>query len=227
MQFYSRSCRVIFLLLTITALGSCTTASQPLPYLSPGKVAIIPAQFVPESNLNTYAQGKSAAAGQLGMEGASEGAVAGALAPLQDPYGVILYPVIAPFTILAGTLVGGTIGKYKIAVPVLEVIVLKTNGIIPVKIIIRPLKSFSQSDRYPIHIHCLPGGITFLHPIRLNRPVGGYRECIWFLPSKPGFHEGEVIGLVVFPIGLGSETELLTISRGDWSPGFQIEHPAD
>jgi hypothetical protein len=104
--------RVTNILVFIVLTGGCATTNQnqPLPKLSPGKVAIIPARFVPESNLNIYAQGKSAAAGKLGTHGVAEGAAAGAIAPLSDPYGVALYPLIAPFTILAGALIGGTIG---------------------------------------------------------------------------------------------------------------------
>lgn len=108
--------RVINILVFIVLTGGCATTNQnqPLPKLSPGKVAIITARFVPESNLNIYAQGKSAAAGELGKHGAAEGAAAGAAAAgeiaLSDPYGLILYPIIAPFSILAGALIGGTVG---------------------------------------------------------------------------------------------------------------------
>jgi hypothetical protein len=107
-----RPFRVITILLFVLAIGGCTTPQyKPPPQLSPGKIAIIPARFVPESNLNVYAKGKSAAAGELAGQGAIEGAAVGAVAPLAaGPYGIVLYPFIAPYTILAGTLFGGTFG---------------------------------------------------------------------------------------------------------------------
>jgi len=93
------------------ALAACAT--EPLRPLLPagaGRVALVAARFEPQTNFNAYARGKGSAAGSLGAEWAAEGAAAGALVPLQDPVGVALYPVIAPFTILAGALLGGTAG---------------------------------------------------------------------------------------------------------------------
>jgi hypothetical protein len=112
MYFYSGPFRVIISLLIIFAIGGCASTNQPQPpQLTPGKVAIVPARFVPESNLNVYAKGKNAAAGELAGQGAIEGAAVGAVAPLAaGPYGIALYPFIAPFTILAGTVFGGSFG---------------------------------------------------------------------------------------------------------------------
>jgi hypothetical protein len=98
-------------LVAALALGACAT-EPPRPVLPAGggRIALVVARFEPQTNFNAYAQGKGAAAGTLGAEWAAGGAAAGALAPLQDPVGVALYPVIAPFTILAGALLGGTAG---------------------------------------------------------------------------------------------------------------------
>lgn len=112
MKTYSGLFRVINIIVFMGIAGGCATTKQhqQSPKLSPDTIAIVPARFFPESNLNTYAQGKGAAAGELGIQGVGEGAAAGAVAPLSDPYGVVLYPIVAPFTILAGALIGGTIG---------------------------------------------------------------------------------------------------------------------
>ena len=94
------------------ALAACAS-EPPRPLLPPGaeRVALVAARFEPETSFNTYAQGKSAAAGKMGATSAAEGAAVGALVPLQDPVGVALYPVIAPFTIIGGALAGGVFGS--------------------------------------------------------------------------------------------------------------------
>jgi hypothetical protein len=91
-------------------LSGC--ASRPVPpLLAEDRVAVIPARYPPQANFNVYARGKSAAAGRLGAAGAGKGAAIGAIVPLEaGPAGMVAYPIIAPFTILAGAIVGGAIG---------------------------------------------------------------------------------------------------------------------
>jgi len=66
-----------------------------------GVLTIVPAQFVPESNLITFAKSKAAgtAKGAATLGGAATGAVAVPMAP------VLANPVTAPFAILAGAVV--------------------------------------------------------------------------------------------------------------------------
>ena len=91
-------------------LAGCASAPK-TPVIPPGPLAVVPAQFPPQADFNVYARGKGAAAGELGTKGAASGAAAGAIAPLgMGPIGVAAYPIIAPFTILAGVAVGGTVG---------------------------------------------------------------------------------------------------------------------
>lgn len=93
------------------ALAACASEPpRPLLAAREGRIALVAARFEPQTNFNAYAQGKGSAAGTLGAEWAASGAAAGALVPLQDPVGIVLYPYIAPFTILAGALLGGTAG---------------------------------------------------------------------------------------------------------------------
>jgi hypothetical protein len=107
----ARALRRATALAAALALAACAS-EQPRPLLAAGagRVALVAARFEPETNFNAYAQGKGAAAGKRGAEWAASGAAAGALVPLTDPVGVALYPYIAPFTILAGALLGGTAG---------------------------------------------------------------------------------------------------------------------
>jgi hypothetical protein len=85
-------------------------SSPPLPSVAPGRIAVVAAHTVPQSNFDRFAQGKGHAAGALAGELAGQGAAAGALVPLTTPAGIVAYPIIAPFTILAGALVGGVYG---------------------------------------------------------------------------------------------------------------------
>lgn len=90
-------------------LTACAT--PPGPRLPEGPIAIVPVRFQPEAAFNIYAKGKGHAAGALGTQGAGEGALAGTLVPVgMGPVGIAAYPVIAPFTILAGAIIGGGIG---------------------------------------------------------------------------------------------------------------------
>ena len=96
-------------LATALALAACATEPpRPLLAAREGRVALVAARFEPQTNFNAYAQGKGAAAGSTGAEWAAGGAAAGALAPLSGS--AVLYPYIAPFTILAGALLGGAAG---------------------------------------------------------------------------------------------------------------------
>lgn len=100
-----------YFLLLVTLISGCATEARIQPEFPDGKVALVPAHFTPALSLNTYAEGKGAAAATLGAEGAGGGALIGAVVPIQmGPLGIALYPIIAPFTIIAGTLVGGVIG---------------------------------------------------------------------------------------------------------------------
>ena len=91
-------------------LAGCATEPQ-APMMPPGPVAVVPARYPPEADFNVYARGKGAAAGELGTQGMASGAAAGVIVPLgMGPVGVAAYPIIAPFTILAGVVVGGTAG---------------------------------------------------------------------------------------------------------------------
>ena len=53
-----------------------------------------------------HSEGKVSGAGG----GVGEGALIGAIAPLEDPIGIVLYPIIAPITIVAGAVIGGAYG---------------------------------------------------------------------------------------------------------------------
>lgn len=91
-------------------LSGCVT-TPPTPMLPDGSIAVVPVRYPPQADFNVYALGKSAAAGEVGSRGAASGAVAGALLPVSmGPIGVAAYPIIAPFTILAGLAVGGAVG---------------------------------------------------------------------------------------------------------------------
>lgn len=91
-------------------LAGCETTPI-TPVIGPGPIAVVPALYAPETNFNLYARGKGTAAGELGVKGAAGGAAAGAVLPLGlGPYGVAAYPIIAPFTILTGLLLGGVAG---------------------------------------------------------------------------------------------------------------------
>lgn len=94
----------------LTMMPGCE--SPPIvPVMTSGPVAVVPALYAPAADFNLYARGKGAAAGELGATGAASGAAAGAVVPLgMGPVGIGAYPLIAPFTILAGIVVGGTVG---------------------------------------------------------------------------------------------------------------------
>jgi hypothetical protein len=95
---------------SLVFLSGCVT-TPPTPRLPDGPIAVVPARYPPQADFNIYARGKSAAAGELGGQGAASGAVAGALLPVSmGPIGVAAYPIIAPFTILAGLAVGSAVG---------------------------------------------------------------------------------------------------------------------
>jgi hypothetical protein len=95
----------------IVLLAGCTTVPVGPTPLPSGKIALVPARFNPEIAFNAFAKGKGHAAGKLGSEGAAEGALVGVVTPLSmGPLGLIFYPYIAPFTILAGALIGGAAG---------------------------------------------------------------------------------------------------------------------
>ncbi len=97
--------------LGVAILLSGCAATQPGPRLPFGPIAVVTAHYPPEADFNVYARGKGAAAGELGAKGVAGGAAAGAIVPLgMGPYGIVAYPVIAPFTILAGLVIGGTVG---------------------------------------------------------------------------------------------------------------------
>ncbi|NJD36616.1 MAG: hypothetical protein FIA96_17625 [Betaproteobacteria bacterium] len=101
----------LYFLLLVTLISGCANEARIQPEFPGEKVALVPAHFTPALSLNTYAEGKGAAAATLGAEGAGEGALIGAVVPIQmGPLGIALYPFIAPFTIIAGTLVGGVVG---------------------------------------------------------------------------------------------------------------------
>lgn len=70
-----------------------------------GKIAVVPAEYIPNTNFGDYAQGKAT------LGGVGAGAAYGAIMPLEaGAEGVILYPIIAPFTILLGGVIGGVGG---------------------------------------------------------------------------------------------------------------------
>lgn len=104
----SRATPVLFCILV--ALASCTIEPRK-PVIPPGPLAVVGARYPPRADFNVYARGKGAAAGELGTQGAAGGAAAGVIAPLgMGPIGVAAYPVIVPFTVLAGIVIGGTVG---------------------------------------------------------------------------------------------------------------------
>lgn len=103
----------LLLSLGLTVMAGCATpvAQKDVVRLFPGSIAVVAAQFTPDSNFDVYAQGKGAAAGKMGAGGALVGAGEGAVAPLEmGPMSIALYPILAPFTILAGAAIGGTAG---------------------------------------------------------------------------------------------------------------------
>ena len=103
--------RSVVSLIGIFAISGCTTMPErALVTAAGGAVAIAPARFEPETNFNEYALGKGTAAARMGAGGAAEGAAFGAIAPLANPYTIWAYPLIAPFTIIAGAVVGGAAG---------------------------------------------------------------------------------------------------------------------
>ena len=102
--------RVVLLICLLGLLAGCAT--PPLDrQIKSQRVAVVPARFLPEADLSVYARGKEEAAGELGAKGVVGGALMGMVAPLYaGPYGIIGYPVIAPFTIAAGAVAGGVFG---------------------------------------------------------------------------------------------------------------------
>ena len=78
--------------------------------VGPGPVAITVSHFAPRTNIDPLTEGKLAASGKLAGAGVVEGAAAGAVAPLTNPVGWVLYPFIAPITITVGAVAGGTAG---------------------------------------------------------------------------------------------------------------------
>ena len=91
-------------------VGCASTLPHPaLPASTP--IAVVPARTAPLVDFNVYARGKGAAAGELGARTAGGGALAGAVLPIyMGPVGIVGYPIIAPYTVLAGALVGATLG---------------------------------------------------------------------------------------------------------------------
>lgn len=101
--------RWLWLGLPLLAAGCATLPES--PGLPPGAIAVVSLGTAPQVDFNVFARGKAAAAGDLGAKGAASGAAAGAIAPLQmGPIGIAAYPLIAPFTVLAGVVLGGTVG---------------------------------------------------------------------------------------------------------------------
>lgn len=81
--------------------------------IAPGSVAIVTGRYTPETSVHSQ-QSRSAMAGQGVGKGAATGAAAGLIAPLQmGPLGIALYPFIAPYTVLIGTVGGGAFGAVK------------------------------------------------------------------------------------------------------------------
>jgi hypothetical protein len=68
-----------------------------------GSITIVPANFIPESNFNTFAKGRLSGAGKGAAFGAGYFAV-GALT--SGPFGILLFPVFA----VVGGVIGGVIG---------------------------------------------------------------------------------------------------------------------
>lgn len=99
-------------LVGVGLLAACATEPVVTPRLPEGRIAVTFARFPPQANFNVFAAGKGPAAGELGAKGAAGGAAVGAIAPvaIAGPYGIVLYPFMAPFTILAGAMVGGAAG---------------------------------------------------------------------------------------------------------------------
>lgn len=75
-----------------------------------GPVAITVSQFAPRNKIDPLLEGKSTAAGKMAGGGFIEGAAAGAIAPLENPITLVLYPFVAPITITVGAVIGGTAG---------------------------------------------------------------------------------------------------------------------
>lgn len=103
--------RLIPVLLGILlALAGCAIEPK-TPVTPPSPLAVVTARYPPQADFNVYARGKGAAAGELGTQGAASGAAVGVIAPLgMGPIGIAAYPVIVPFTVLAGIAIGGTAG---------------------------------------------------------------------------------------------------------------------
>jgi hypothetical protein len=94
----------------LVLVAGCATVPE-APRLPPGAIAVVSGRYPPKADFNIFARGKGAAAGDLGGKGAASGAAVGAVAPLQlGPLGIAAYPIMAPFTILAGIVVGGAVG---------------------------------------------------------------------------------------------------------------------
>jgi len=111
MPLSARSRRWRAALLAALVLAGCASEPpRPLLHAGGGRVALVAARFEPETNFNAYAQGKGAAAGRMGAAGAAGGAAIGASVLLLDPVTIVAAPILAPFTILGGALIGGLAG---------------------------------------------------------------------------------------------------------------------
>jgi len=105
-----RIATLLALFLLALAVAGCAVAPASAP--APGRVAIVPSLVAAGASRSVEAQGKGASARDKGASGAASGALFGALAPplTMGPVGIVAYPIIAPFTIVASAIAGGAYG---------------------------------------------------------------------------------------------------------------------
>jgi hypothetical protein len=104
----------LFAALTATAL-SVGCASTKIDELEPGTIAVVAAGHPPQSNFNSYANGRGANAAAEGLKTGLKGAAAGGFAPIVvgahgGPLGLLLGLIVAPIGAVVGGVVGGTVG---------------------------------------------------------------------------------------------------------------------
>jgi hypothetical protein len=105
---------VALALLIVLVSGCASTGTQPEAVepdrIAPGRVAIVAATYAPQTSVHSNDTRGSMAGKQAAYRGLG-GVGVGLLMPLyMGPIGILLYPVIAPFTVAIGAVGGGVVG---------------------------------------------------------------------------------------------------------------------